>query len=72
MLILIPWKPVAVTWGLLSGMLLFGFIVSSLMEGKNPFAPHLTQMHNTVVRQSAMHTSQPRKSVHKTSPPTTK
>jgi hypothetical protein len=71
MLILIPWKPVAVAWGLLSGMLLFGFIVSSLMEGKNPFAPHLTQMHSTVVRQSAIHTGQPHKSVHKASPATT-
>jgi hypothetical protein len=71
MLILIPWKPIAVAWGVLSGMLLLGFIVSSLMEGKNPFAPHLTQIHSAVVKQSSIHTGQPNKSVHKAPPATT-
>src|SRR3984885_14622064 len=37
--ILIPWKPVVLVWGLLSGMILVSFVASSLLEGKNPFAP---------------------------------
>ena len=42
MLILFPWKPVVLACGLLSGLLLLGFIGSSLMEGKNPFSPDLS------------------------------
>ena len=42
MLILVPWKPVVLVWGLLSGMILVGFVTSSLLEGKNPFAPGAT------------------------------
>jgi hypothetical protein len=66
MLILIPWKPLAMVWGLLSGLLFFGFIVSSLMEGKDPFDPHLRHAHY-IVRQSAMHSGEPHKLIHKTS-----
>ena len=39
MRILVPWKPVVLVWGLLSAMIFFGFVVSSLHEGKDPFAP---------------------------------
>jgi hypothetical protein len=39
MLILIPWKPVVLVWGLLSGMILVSFVASSLLQGKDPFAP---------------------------------
>ncbi len=38
MLILIPWKPVVIVWGLLSAMILFGYIAGSLIKGQNPFA----------------------------------
>jgi hypothetical protein len=48
MLILIPWKPVVIVWALLSALLFLGFIVSSLMEGKDPFDPHLRHAHYTV------------------------
>ena len=37
MRILVPWKPVVLVWGLLSAMIFFGFVVSSLREGKDPF-----------------------------------
>jgi hypothetical protein len=37
MLILIPWKPVVIVWGLLSAMILFGYFAGSLMKGQNPF-----------------------------------
>ena len=40
MYILVPWKPVVLVWGLLSGMILVGFVASSLIEGKNPFVPY--------------------------------
>ena len=42
MYILVPWKPVVLVWGLLSGMILVGFIASSVLEGKDPFAPGAT------------------------------
>ena len=42
MYILVPWKPVVLVWGLLSAMIFFGFVASSLLEGKDPFAPGAT------------------------------
>ena len=39
MYILVPWKPVVIVWGLLSAMVLFGFVASSVLQGKDPFAP---------------------------------
>jgi len=44
MYILVPWKPVVLVWGLLSGMIFVGFIASSVLEGKDPFAPGATVM----------------------------
>jgi hypothetical protein len=38
MIILIPWKPVVVAWGLLAAMLWVGCVGYSVLEGKNPFA----------------------------------
>jgi len=43
MIILLPWKPVVFIWLLLSAILWFGYVGSSLMEGKNPFAPYTLQ-----------------------------
>jgi len=43
MIILVPWKPVVVIWLLLSAMLWCGYVGSSLMEGKNPFAPYMIE-----------------------------
>ena len=39
MYILVPWKPVVIVWGLLSAMVLFGFVASSVLQGKDPLAP---------------------------------
>ena len=39
MYILVPWKPVVLVWGLLSGMILVSFVASSVLKGKDPFAP---------------------------------
>ena len=42
MYILVPWKPVVLVWGLLSGMIFVGFVASSVLHGKDPFAPGAT------------------------------
>jgi hypothetical protein len=42
MYILVPWKPVVLVWGLLSGMILVSFVASSVLQGKDPFAPGAT------------------------------
>ena len=42
MRILVPWKAVVLVWGLLSGMIFVSFVASSLLEGKDPFAPGAT------------------------------
>ena len=42
MRILVPWNPVVLVWGLLSGMIFFGFVASSVLQGKDPFAPGAT------------------------------
>jgi hypothetical protein len=39
MRIFVPWKPVVLVWGLLSAMIFFGFVASSALQGKDPFAP---------------------------------
>jgi hypothetical protein len=39
MYILVPWRPVVLVWGLLSGMILVSFVASSTLQGKDPFAP---------------------------------
>jgi hypothetical protein len=38
MVILIPWKPVALVLGLLSVLILVGYFGSALIRGKDPFA----------------------------------
>jgi len=39
MMILVPFKPVELLLGLLSGLVFVGFIESSLLEGKDPLTP---------------------------------
>jgi hypothetical protein len=43
MVILIPWRPIVCIRLLLSAMLWCGYVGSSLMEGKSPFAPYTLQ-----------------------------
>ena len=39
-LLLVPWKPVVLVWGLLTAMILVGFTASSLLQGTDhPTAP---------------------------------
>ena len=50
MYILVPWKPVVLVWGLLSAMIFFGFVASSVLEGKDPFAPSATITQPSLVK----------------------
>jgi hypothetical protein len=54
MYILIPWKPVVLVWGLLSGMILVGFLASSVLQGKDPFAPGATITQPSAVKAGAV------------------
>jgi hypothetical protein len=58
MQILVPWKPVVLVWGLLSGMIFFGFVASSVLEGKDPFAPGATITQPSAVKAAAAQAGQ--------------
>ena len=58
MYILVPWKPVVVVWGLLSAMILFGFVASSVLQGKDPFAPGAIVAQPRAVNAGATHAGQ--------------
>ena len=62
MYILVPWKPVVLVWGLLSGMILVSFVASSLIEGKYPFAPGATIMQPTSVKTGTAQAGKPKHS----------
>ena len=68
MYILIPWKPVVLVWGLLSGMIFVGFVASSVLQGKDPFAPGATIMQPPKVKAGAAQAGQQPKHSHKTAP----
>jgi hypothetical protein len=62
MRILIPWKPVVLVWGLLSGMIFFGFVASSVLQGKDPFAPGATITQPPASKTGAAPAEQPKHS----------
>ena len=51
----------------ISGMILAGFIGSSLLQGKDPFAPPTTVQKSTSMKASAAHTGQQPNHAHKAS-----
>jgi hypothetical protein len=51
MMILIPFKPVVLVLGLLTGLILVGFVGSSLLEGKEPFVMDRGQARHALVKQ---------------------
>jgi hypothetical protein len=65
MYILVPWKPVVLVWGLLSAMIFFGFVASSVLEGKDPFAPGATITQPSSVKTGAAQSGQQPKNSHK-------
>jgi len=62
MYILVPWKPVVLVWGLLSGMILVSFVASSVLQGKDPFAPGPTITHPPSVKTGVVQAGQPKHS----------
>ncbi len=65
MYILVPWKPVVVVWGLLSAMIFFGFVASSVLQGKDPFAPSAIITQPSAVKAGAAQAGQQPKHSHK-------
>ena len=65
MRILVPWKPVVLVWGLLSAMILVSFVASSLLQGKNPFAPAATITQPPAAKTGAAQAVQQPKNSHK-------
>jgi len=66
MRILVPLKPVALVWGLLSAMILVGFIASSMVQGKNPFTLGATVTRSRDVKAGSAQVEQQPKRSHKT------
>ena len=65
-LVLIPWKPVVLVWGLLTAMILVGFTASSLLQGTDhPSAPGAA-VQSTHAKPGAAHAGQQPKLSHKT------
>jgi hypothetical protein len=62
MYILVPWKPVVLVWGLLSGMILVSFVASSVLQGKDPFAPGVTITPPAAVKTGVVQAGQPKHS----------
>ena len=64
-LVAVPWKPIVLVWGVLSAMILVGFVASSLVQGKNPFAPGATVTQSSDVKSGAARAGQQSKRSHK-------
>ena len=65
MLILVPWKPVAIVFGFLAALMLFSYYGSALIQGKNPFAPYGTAANHVTPGQGAARSAQDHKQIHK-------
>ena len=65
MRILVPWRPVVLVWGLLSAMIFVGFVASSVLQGKDPFAPGATITQPSVMKATAAQAGQQPTHSHK-------
>jgi hypothetical protein len=66
MMVLVPFKSVVFVLGLLSGLVFAGFIGSSLLEGKAPFAVDSGETRRAVVKQNTVRITPENKHPHKT------
>ena len=69
MYILVPWKPVVLVWGLLSGMILVSFVASSVLQGKDPFAPGAIIRQPSSVKTGVAQAGQQPRHTHKAAAP---
>lgn len=68
MLILVPFKPVAIAFGFLAALMLFCYFGTALVEGKNPFAPYGDVSNRVTFGQPAAHSAPGHKPIHKPKP----
>ena len=68
MLILVPWKPVVIVYGLLAALILFSYFGTALIQGKNPFAPYGDVANRVTFGQPAAHPAPGHKHTHKPNP----
>ena len=66
MMVLVPFKPVVLVLGLLSGLIFVGFVGSSLLEGKEPFVMDRAQTRHAIVKQDTARPTPEHKHAHKT------
>jgi hypothetical protein len=64
-LVAVPWKPIVLVWGVLSAMILVGFVASSMVQGRNPFAPGATVTQSTDRKADVSHDGQQAKHSHR-------
>jgi hypothetical protein len=64
-LVPVPWKPIVLVWGVLSTMVLVGFVTSSLVQRRNLYGPGATVMQSTDTKAGAARTGQQPKHSHK-------
>jgi hypothetical protein len=64
MVILVPWKPIALVLGLLSALILVTYFGSALARGKDPFAVSTGNWQPA----AAHHAKSPSNSLHKLTP----
>jgi hypothetical protein len=65
MMVLVPFKSVVFVLGLLSGLVFAGFIGSSLLEGKAPFAVDSGETRRAVLKQDTVRITPENKQPHK-------
>jgi hypothetical protein len=65
MYILVPLKPVVLVWGLLSAMIFVGFVASSVLQGKDPFAAGATITQPAAAKTGTVQSGQQPKQSHK-------
>ena len=65
MMILIPFKPIILVLGLLTGLIFVGFVGSSLFEGKAPFALDSAETRRAVIKQDAVRVTPEHKHSHR-------
>ncbi len=69
MLILIPWKPVAIFVLGMAAFIMFGYFASSFMQGKNPFLEDWNNAKQIAAGHSVTHTASAHKAARATPHP---
>lgn len=64
MVILVPWKPVALVLGLLSALILVSYFGSALMHGRDPFAVSTGNWQPAAAHHVTGHSSPHQKPIH--------